>query len=110
MAASSIQLPYMSPTLAAVLPAAGFSAASDSTTDFTSASDLSPSASKAPNRDLSAGIVNVASHLPLAYLKKSSPGLTVVSMLTVSTPKLPSAALGAAAGGAGGGVVPEPEQ
>ncbi len=109
IAASSIQLAYMSPTLAAVVPAAGVCAARPSTTALTSRSDFSPRASKEPYRALSAGMVNVASHLPLAYRKKSSPGWTAVSMLAVSTPNEPSAASGAAAvaGLDGAGALPE---
>jgi hypothetical protein len=51
---------------------------------------------------LSSGILNVASHVPLAYLKKSSPGFTDASALARSMPNSPIAAFAGAAAGAAG--------
>ena len=56
---------------------------------LTSSSAASARTLKLPYLDRSAGISVVSSQVPLTYWKKSSPGLTDISMCSVAMPKLP---------------------
>src|SRR6185312_10405008 len=63
-----------------------------------------------PVLERSAGMTALLYQVPLAYMKKLSPGFTLVSRAERSTPQVPYSVFGAGAAGTAAGLVPPIEQ